>query len=224
MSGGHGAGAGIRVFLVDGHRMVAETLTAALAERPGIRTVGIAGSIADARVMVARLLPDVLLLDELLPDGTGSAAARELIADVPHLNVIILIEGEDADILADALDAGCSGCISKSASLDELVGVIQSAHAGKVLVPAFLFERVMTRLRQPPKTALHGLTRREVEVLQLLSEGWTTRAMAAELHVTYHTIRNYVQAVVQKLETHSRLEAVTIARRDGIVSVPKVGV
>jgi DNA-binding NarL/FixJ family response regulator len=82
-------------------------------------------------------------------------------------------------------------------------------------------ERVMTRLRQPPDSPVHGLTPRELEVLYLLAAGWTTQAMAAELAVTFHTIRNYVQAVIEKLGAHSRLEAVAIALRDGLVSGPQ---
>jgi len=220
-SGGHGESGEVRVLLIEDHRMVAEAIASALDERARIRTVGIAGCIADAREMVGRLLPDVVLVDYRLPDGTGTSAARDLVAELPNLRVVIVTAAEDEDILTEALDAGCCGCVRKSASIDELVSAVESAHAGKVVIPTVLLERVMTRLRRPADGAQHGLTPRELEVLQLLAAGWTTRAMADELRVTFHTIRNYVQAVIQKLGAHSRLEAVAIALRDGVVSAPQ---
>jgi DNA-binding NarL/FixJ family response regulator len=140
---------------------------------------------------------------------------------MPNIRVVIVTAAEDEEIFTEALEAGCCGCVRKSASIEELVSAVQSAHAGKVVIPTVLLERVMTRLRQPPDSLQYGLTPRELEVLQLLAGGWTTRAMADELRVTFHTIRNYVQAVIQKLGAHSRLEAVAIALRDGVVGGPQ---
>jgi DNA-binding NarL/FixJ family response regulator len=217
----HGGPARVRVLLVEDHRMVAEAIASALNERDGIRVVGTAGSMADARGSMCSLDPDVVLVDYRLPDGTGTAVARELIAERPEVKVVIITAAEDEEILTEALDAGCCGCVRKSAGIEELVSAVQAAQAGKVVIPAVLLEQVMTHLRQPPDSILYGLTPRELDVLRLLAGGWTTRAMAGELGVTFHTIRNYVQAVIQKLGAHSRLEAVAIALRNGVVTAPE---
>jgi DNA-binding NarL/FixJ family response regulator len=211
----------VRVLLVEDQRMVAEAIASALNERTGIRVVGTAGSMADARVALRNLEPDVVLVDYRLPDGTGTAVARELMALRPEVKVVIVTAAEDEAILTEALDAGCCGCVRKSAGIDELVSAVEAAQAGKVVIPTVLLERVMTHLRQPQDTILYGLTPRELDVLRLLAGGWATRAMADELGVTFHTIRNYVQAVIQKLGAHSRLEAVAIALRDGVVAAPE---
>ncbi len=134
--------------------------------------------------------------------------------------MVIITAAEDEHILTEALDAGC-GCVRKSAGIEDLIAAIEPAHAGGVVIPAVLMERVMSRLRQPPDSPAYGLTPRDLEVLHLLTAGWTTQAMAGELGVTFHTLRNYVQAVIQKLGAHSRLEAVAIALRDGVVAGPQ---
>jgi DNA-binding NarL/FixJ family response regulator len=218
---GHGDGRSVRVLLVEDHRMVAEAIASALNEHDGIRVVGTAGSMAEARTALPSLEPDVVLADYRLPDGTGTTVARELMAQRPDVKVVIVTAAEDEAILTEALDVGCCGCVRKSAGIEELVSAVEAAHAGKVVIPTVLLERVMTHLRQPPDSILYGLTPRELDVLRLLAGGWTTRAMACELGVTFHTIRNYVQAVIQKLGAHSRLEAVAIALRDGVVAAPE---
>ena len=111
--------------------------------------------------------------------------------------------------------------VGKNQDLFLVVAVISILMVLFAPIPAVLLERVMTHLRQPPDSILYGLTPRELDVLRLLAGGWTTRAMAGELGVTFHTIRNYVQAVIQKLGAHSRLEAVAIALRDGVVAAPE---
>ena len=217
----HGDTQDVRVLLVEDHRMVAEAIASALNERGGIQVVGTAGSMAEARTALGSLEPEVVLVDYRLPDGTGTAVARELTAMRPEVRVVIVTAAEDEAILTEALEVGCCGCVRKSAGIDELVSAVEAAHEGKVVIPTVLLERVMTRLRQPPDSILYGLTPRELDVLRLLAGGWTTLAMARELGVTFHTIRNYVQAVIQKLGAHSRLEAVAIALREGVVAAPE---
>ncbi|HEY2703342.1 MAG TPA: response regulator transcription factor [Candidatus Dormibacteraeota bacterium] len=217
----NGDAADVRVLLVEDHRMVAEAIASALNERAGIRVVGTAGSMAEACGGLRGVDADVVLVDYRLPDATGTVVARELMAQRPEVRVVIITAAEDEAILTEALDAGCCGCVRKSAGIEELVSAVQAARAGKVVIPAVLLERVMNHLRQPADSILYGLTPRELDVLRLLAGGWTTRAMADELGVTFHTIRNYVQAVIQKLGAHSRLEAVAIALREGVVASPE---
>jgi DNA-binding NarL/FixJ family response regulator len=207
----------IRVLLIEDHRMVAEAIAEALSEHRDIHVVGTAGSIGAGRDIASEQRPDVVLVDYRLPDGTGVEAARELLAAQRGLRVVIVTAAEDEAILAEALDAGCSGCVRKSVGIGALAEEVRSAHAGRVTIPVAALSRIMGELRRPPDAAPFGLTPRELDVLRLLSTGCSTRTMADDLRVTYHTTRNYVQAVLQKLEAHSRIEAVTTALREGLI-------
>src|SRR5579872_7372441 len=142
----HGETRGVRVLLVEDHRMVAEAIASALNERSGIQVVGTAGSMAEARTALCSLEPEVVLVDYRLPDGTGTAVARELMALRGEVKVVIVTAAEDEAILTEALEVGCCGCVRKSAGIDELVSAVEAAHAGKVVIPTVLLERVMAHL------------------------------------------------------------------------------
>ena len=210
----------VRILLIDDHRMVAEAMAQALTERPGIRAVGTAASIEEARTILRRAGADVILTDYRLPDSTGTAVARELMEEWPDVRVLIVTAVEDDEVLTEALEAGCCGCVRKSAGIDQLISAVYDAHAGKVVIPSALLGRVMAHLRERPDAARYGLTPRELEVLRLLATGLPSRAMAADMGVTYHSLRNYVHTVIQKLGAHSRLEAVAIALREGVIPGP----
>ena len=123
-------------------------------------------------------------------------------------------------MVTEAIDAGGAGLVRKSDGIDELVGAVHAAHAGSAVFPSDLLGRALDRLGRGERPAPCGLTPREVEVLALLAEGLATRAMAERLGVTVHTVRNHVQTVIQKLDAHSKLEAVAAARRHGMLPPP----
>jgi DNA-binding NarL/FixJ family response regulator len=210
----------IRVVLVDDHELVSQAVAGWLRDRPGIAVVGTATSADGARRLVRELVPDVVLMDYRLPDGTGTAAARQILEERPHTRVVLLTASDDEQVVTEAIDAGCAGFVRKSGGIDELVGAVQAAHAGTSVFPSELLGHALDRLRRGDRPHASGLTPREVEVLVLLAEGLATRVMAERLGVTVHTMRNYVQSVIQKLDAHSKLEAVAAARRQGLLPTP----
>ena len=213
-------GGEIRVVLIDDHELVSQAVADSLAERPGISVVGRASSARHARRLVRELAPDVVLMDYRLPDSAGTAAAREILDERPQTRVILLTASDEERVVTEAIDAGCAGFVRKTDSIEHLAGAVQAAHAGTATFPSELLGRALDRLRHRDRPPSFGLTPRELEVLALLSEGLATRTMAGRLGVTVHTVRNYVQTVIQKLEAHSKLEAVAIARRQGMIPPP----
>jgi DNA-binding NarL/FixJ family response regulator len=209
-------------LIVDDHRMFAESLMRLLDDEADFERVEIAASVADARRMAAELQPDVALVDYLLPDGDGAAAAVELRALVPGMKVILLSGARDDDLLRCAVDAGCVGLFTKDRTATELVDALRAAGAGETL---FARSSLVRLLRQPDPVATppSELTPREREILELLVEGRSNADIAARLAMSVNTVRNHNQAILRKLGVRSRLEAAAEAVRTGLVAPPRPG-
>jgi DNA-binding NarL/FixJ family response regulator len=213
-----GPGGRIAVLVVEDHTMVAQGLLALLDGEDGIEAVGHASTLATAYDAVRELEPDVVLMDFRLPDGDGVSAARRIRDEHEDVQVVMLTGAGDDSVLAAAVDAGCAGFVTKDGRVDEVVRAIRAAAAGEVSIPS---ERLgallanLSRRRHPPS----GLSTRELEVLQLLATGASTSEIVDLLVLSPHTVRNHVRNILAKLGAHSKLEAVAIAAREGIVSL-----
>jgi DNA-binding NarL/FixJ family response regulator len=205
------------VLVVDDHNLVAESLTRALNAESDLVVVGTAESGTRALEAVRELRPDVVVMDYRLPDGTGAEATARIKAELPATDVVMLTGAASGASLADALEAGCSGFVAKEGRFEELVHTIRAVVAGEVRVPQRLVEELAAHLR--PRSAGLGadLTRREREVLSLLAVGSSTSQMVDALTVSIHTVRNHIRNILTKLNARSRLEAVAIAIRIGIL-------
>ncbi|MBV8445795.1 MAG: response regulator transcription factor, partial [Candidatus Dormibacteraeota bacterium] len=126
--------------------------------------------------------------------------------------------GDDA-VLREAIDAGCSGYLTKDHTIDELVVAVRAAHRGDALISPPLLSRLLTRLGDRSRPG-SDLTARETEVLRLLAQGLSNQAISAALGIRLATVRNHVQSVIEKLQAHSKLEAVATALRMGIIRQP----
>ena len=210
----------IRVAIVEDHAMVAEGLVAALAADPDLLVVGTAGTVRDGLAMICDTRPDVVLMDLMLPDGDGAAATVQIRAAAPNTRVVLITSASGHDIIGRAIDAGCSGLLSKTEPVANVRSAIHRAGAGEaVFVPEDLLNLV-DRLNQSSQSWA-TLTDRERQVLELLAEGFTTQRIAADLVLSLHTVRNHVRNVLMKLGAHTRLEAVTIALREGLIAAPQ---
>lgn len=198
----------IRVLVVDDHRMFAESLVRVLGDEPDIEVTGIAVSAADATAQIAEYQPDVCVLDYQLPDQDGVTAVPSLRNESPDLRVVMLTGLAHSHTARAAMDAGCNAFVTKDRAAHDLVNAVRAAHSGVDLPPHSYPE---------PAAERFGLTPREVEVLRLLAEGTSTEEIMARLFVSRNTVRTHVQKVIGKLGTHSKLEAVATARREGIV-------
>jgi DNA-binding NarL/FixJ family response regulator len=208
----------VSLVVIDDHELIVDAIERALRPNTRLRVVGRARDLAHGRRVVAELQPDIVVLDVRLPDGSGIEAIGRLRAAVPGVEVVVLTGFADGALLAGALEAGCAGFVSKGGRFDELVSAIEAVAAGQVRVPAQLLDGLVSHLR--PRGALigHDLTAREREILDLLAAGRSTTEMVSELVVSVHTVRNHVRNVLTKLNASSRLEAVAVASRAGLLA------
>ncbi|HEY8644142.1 MAG TPA: response regulator transcription factor [Candidatus Dormibacteraeota bacterium] len=208
----------VAVLVVDDHRLVAEALTSLLSEHPEVRVVGTAGSVGEAVTVGAEARPDVVLMDFRLPDGDGTVAARQIRAEHPEVAVLFLSAEHGDEAMLKAVEAGACGYISKDTGPDELVAAIRRAADGEFLLPAATMSRLLSRQREvrqqelEQQRLLDELTPREQQILSLLATGANNRAIAAQLGIAYGTVRTHVRSLLEKLESSSRLQAVSTAR------------
>jgi DNA-binding NarL/FixJ family response regulator len=209
-------GSPIRVMIADDHEALAASLLAVLDQEDDMVGVGVAGTIAQARAMVGSAAPDVLLLDHRMPDGDGVGAIPELLRLRPGLRVAVLTASPGDHLVVEAIEAGACGFVSKTRSLAEVAAAVRAAASGEAVISPELLARVLPRLHGGATTQ-HKLTDREREVLDLVAEGLSNAAIAERLVVSVHTVRNHIANLSAKLGAHSKLEALAIAVRQGLL-------
>jgi DNA-binding NarL/FixJ family response regulator len=207
----------VRVAIVDDHDVLASSLTVVLDAEPDIEVVGSATTLERARGLVATRKPDVLLLDHRLPDGDGVAAIGDLRALCPGVRVVVLTASTGDHVLVAAIEAGASGFVSKTRGIGEVTQAVRAAAAGESVISPELLARLLPRLQRQEPEPHDTLTDRETEVLMLLAEGLSNAAIAERLVVSVHTVRNHVANLSAKLGAHSKLEALSIAMREGLL-------
>lgn len=195
--------------------MFAELLSISLEARDDLSVVGVAGSGRQALEMATERHPDVVVLDYRLPGENGIRIADRLREALPDVQIVMLTGQEDESLLRSALAAGCAGFVTKDKGIDNLVAAVRAVCAGQVGIDA----EDTTRLATLSSSGRSGtrLTTREAEVLVLLADGVSTREIASRLFISVNTARNHVQRLIAKLGAHSRLEAVAVARRNGLL-------
>jgi len=210
----------IRVLVVDDHELVADSLVRVLSLEDDLEPVGIAPTIARAREMVASTRPDVVLLDQELPDGPGTDSIGAMRAHHPEVQIVMLTASTSDQVLTRAMAAGAAGFVSKTSGLGELVGAVRAAARGDAVISPALLGRLLARMRREPSAVGRDITAREAEILALLAQGMSNAAIAAHLVLSVHTIRNHVANLLAKLGAHSKLEALAIAVRENLVEPP----
>jgi len=207
----------IRVLIVEDHRVVAEGMAALINHESDMKVVGEAGSVADTFSAAAELGPDVVLLDFRLPDGTGAEAAAAIREVRPEAKLIFLTrEDTDAARFA-AVQSGASAFIHKSKAASEVVAAIRDVARGRMLITPRTIATLIAK-RRAIEVQLQTLTVREKEVLRLMADGLSSRAVAAKLGISYTTVRTHIRSLGSKLGVHSKLEAIVKAREFGLLS------
>lgn len=212
----------IRIVLADEQSLFREAVRVVLENEPDFEIVGEARDGLQAIAEAERTRPDVVLLNADLPNCDGIRAAKQIKQGSPESRVLVLSTDEDLAVLAEALEAGASGYLTKACPLSELIEATRAIHQGETLVPARmlgpLLARLIHRRRDQDEAAKRfaRLTRREREVLRLLAEGISNEGIAQALVISPETARTHIQNVLGKLDVHSRLEAAAFARQNGV--------
>jgi len=207
----------IRVMLVDDHTMVRRGLATMLKVFDDLQLAGEAESGAAAIQLCAEVLPDVVLMDLVMPDMDGTTATRAIRQQFPGAQVIALTSFSEGELIKKALEAGAIAYLLKDISADELARAIRAAHAGRATLSPEAAQALVQTANQPPAPGL-DLTQREREVLTLMIEGLNNTQIAGRLTVSPSTIKSHVSNILSKLGVASRTEAVTLALRHHIVS------
>ena len=212
----------MRVLLVDDHEVVRSGLAAMLDAHDDLEVVAEAGTVAEAISRTRTFEPDVVVMDVRLPDGTGIEACREIRSRMPEVAVIMLTSFSDDQALFDSILAGAAGYVLKQVRGGDLVDSIRRVGAGESILDPAVTARVLDRIRNPREDEdprLARLTPTEMRIVEMIADGATNRQIADRIHLAEKTVKNYVSAILSKLEVSRRAEAAAYladrrARRD----------
>ncbi|MBB5020431.1 two-component system nitrate/nitrite response regulator NarL [Chitinivorax tropicus] len=211
----------IRILLVDDHTLFRSGIKALLSRQPEFDIVGEASDGVEGVKRAVTLKPDVVLLDLNMPGLSGIEAVQLILQDAPETAVVMLTVSEDADDLAQALQAGARGYLLKNIDADYLKQAIQRAAAGEAVMAESMTGKLMQRFRslssQPaPPPEKEKLTPREREILLFLARGDSNKEIARELNVAESTVKIHVQNILKKLNLSSRVQAAVYAVEHGM--------
>jgi len=217
----------IRLLIAEDEGILRSTLAELLGREHEFQ---IAATAPDGRAALIEALgqrPDVILTDLKMPKMDGIELTRRVREELPGTAVVILTAFDDDENLFAALKAGATGYILKDASLEEIAAAVRAAHAGEGVLSAGLVARVIReftridRMAADQRRLFAQLTRREIEVLELLAQGLRNRQIAQRLFLSEKTVRNHISAILGKLHANDRTEAALIAARHGLGRTPK---
>lgn len=215
----------VRVIVVQDHPLLASAIERILKSEPDLAVCGVARGGAEAASLAARENADVALLDFRLPDVSGPEAAGMILSSMPTAAIVFHSADESESDLLDAIDAGATAYLTKSAAADQIVEAVRRAAKGEVLIPVALFAKAIARQqRVKTEAAEHTklvaqFTRRELEILRLLADALDVDTMAERLGIAPHTVEWHVRHVIEKLQVHSKLQAVLEAARKGLITL-----
>ncbi|HSF82575.1 MAG TPA: response regulator transcription factor [Anaerolineales bacterium] len=213
----------MRIVIVDDHNLFREGLAAIICQEADIEVVGLGGTVQEAVEAVRQLKPDIVLMDFILPDGTGAEATRQIIQDNPNCKVVFMtMSDKDEDLLA-AIRSGAVGYLMKNISPSKLVAALRSVQKGESALSRSMTLRLMKEFSQTEAPepyldpALGKLTPREKDVLAELATGKSNQEIAYQLFISENTIKYHVHSILDKLNLRDRKEAARFARQHGLI-------
>ncbi|MEU7215816.1 response regulator [Nocardia iowensis] len=209
-------------MVVDDHPMWRDGVSRDLAEA-GFEVAATADGVGAATRRAAAVRPAVVLMDMQLPDGNGAQATAEVLRVSPDSRVLVLSASAERDDVLDAIKAGASGYLVKSASAAELIEAVRATAAGQpVFTPGLAglvlgeYRRMATTPAAPDEPHRPALTERETEVLRMVAKGLSAKQIAARLGLSHRTVENHVQATLRKLQLANRVELTRYAIEQGL--------
>lgn len=209
----------LRILLVDDHPIYREGVARTLSEVEGMKIVGQAADGESAVAFARKLTPDLVLLDISMPGGGGIPALAAMMQETSPPKVVMLTASEQEDDLIQALRFGAQGYVLKGVGGDELVGILRDVAAGRTHVAPGLAGRILANMRasregsnETPANPLADLSKREEDILRLVSQGMSNREVGLKLDLQEKTVKHYMTSILQKLHLRNRVEAAMLAR------------
>jgi DNA-binding NarL/FixJ family response regulator len=217
----------IRTMIVDDHALFRRGLEMVLDSEPDIELVGEASDGAEAVEKAGETLPDVVLMDIRMPRSSGIEACRAMKEVAPSAKIVMLTISDEEGDLFEAIRAGASGYLLKDIPLDEVADTVRAVDGGQSLINPSMAGKLLTEFavlarreaasEPPQQVPAPRLTDREMQVLKLIARGMNNRDIAKELFISENTVKNHVRNILEKLQIHSRMEAVMVAVREKLI-------
>ncbi|HZA61067.1 MAG TPA: response regulator transcription factor [Actinomycetota bacterium] len=216
----------LRVLIVDDHGLFRKGLQMVLTQEPDIDVVGEGADGQEAVEKAQALMPDVVLMDVRMPKRGGIEATKHIKELLPHVKILMLtISDEEAD-LYDAIKAGAAGYLLKEIPSEEVADAIRSVWSGQSRISPSMAAKLLSEFQAMSKRAEERanvpspkLTEREMEVLRLVARGMNNRDIAKDLFISENTVKNHIRNILEKLQLHSRMEAVVYAVREKLLEI-----
>lgn len=216
----------IRVVVVDDQELFRRGLIMLIAAEDDIDVVGEASDGDEAAELAASTVPDVVLMDVRMPKRSGIEACTTIKQVAPSAKIIMLTVSDEEGDLYDAIKNGASGYLLKDASIDQVAQAIRVVADGQSLISPSMATKLLEEFKAisstgaKPDVILPRLTERELEVLNLVARGLNNREIARQLFISENTVKNHVRNILEKLQLHSRMEAVMYAVREKLLDLP----
>ncbi len=216
----------MRILLVDDYILFRKGLRALLDAQPDFEVVGEAENGREALEQAQKLMPDLILMDIAMPVCDGLEATRRILAQMPYVKIVILTVAEDDQSLFEAIKSGAYGYLLKKLEPDELFEMLQGVSRGEAPISRYMASKIMREFSQltqesEPKSETQQLTDREREVLQLVAQGLSNKAIADKLVVAENTVKNHLKNILTKLHLENRVQVAVYATQQGWVNEPK---
>ena len=210
----------IKILVVDDHAVMRDGIRALLSIHDDIEVIGEASEGKEAIEKVREIVPDVVIMDIVMPGMDGMEATRRIVKEIPKAKVLVLTQHDNKEYVLSAIKTGAAGYVPKRALGSELVSAIRAVHRGdSVLYPsaaAALIEDYRQRAEVEP---YDRLTAREREILKLIAEGHTSQKIADMLIISLKTVLGHRTKIMEKLDIHNRTELIKYAMRKGLISM-----
>jgi DNA-binding NarL/FixJ family response regulator len=210
------------VLIVESDPNCRQSMARLFSSQPDFLLVGEAGTLADSVRLVAKYNPELVLLDEKLPDSSGPDAAQAILFQAPQTDIVFLSKKNDDESLYAAVRAGAKGYLLKGLPPAPFLAALRGLELGQAPISRRMAARILDEFSRvsaavsPTSFALDLLTGRELDVLRELSKGLTNREIAASLYISEYTVKNHLHSILEKLGASNRREAVKIARKYGL--------
>jgi len=212
-----------KILIVDDHVLFREGLASLIDKQSDFKVVGEAGSVLEASQQARTLLPDLILMDFSLPDGTGADAARVILEELPDVDIVFITVHESDEFLMEAVCSGAKGYLLKNLPVAKLLDSLRGLARDEAAISRKMTGQLLRLISKQEQQQLSGsndctlLTTREIEVLREITTGASNQEIAKRLFISVNTVKNHVHNILQKLELDNRHQLTRFAQNQGFV-------